>query len=281
MGRELKRVPMNFNWPIGKIWGGYINPYFVQSTDCDSCGGTGNSPEYKLLKDKWYGYAPFKPEDRGSIPFTEEDVLDHAKRNCNGRFNYNKEWSMKMECRRLMDLFNSSWSHHLNDDDVSALIKANRLYDFTHTVVPGKGWVKKDTPYIPTAREVNLWSINGLGHDGINCWAVIDAECKRLGYKTECDKCSGEGRIWPHPEIRNKYDSWNPLDPPFGDGFQLWQTTSEGSPCSPIFPSLDGLCAWCEDNATTFGSQKADRESWKKMLDENFVCHQENGNIFI
>jgi hypothetical protein len=24
MGREVKHVPLNFNWPVGKIWSGYV-----------------------------------------------------------------------------------------------------------------------------------------------------------------------------------------------------------------------------------------------------------------
>lgn len=62
---------------------------------------------------------------------------------------------------------------------------------------------------------------------------------------------------------------------------QLWETTSEGSPVSPVFATLDELCAWCETNATTFGSFKASKEEWKKMLDEDFVHHQEGNMVFL
>lgn len=68
---------------------------------------------------------------------------------------------------------------------------------------------------------------------------------------------------------------------PEGEGYQLWETTSEGSPVSPVFETLDALCAWCENNATTFGSCKATKEQWKQMLTDGFVYHEENGAIFI
>lgn len=71
------------------------------------------------------------------------------------------------------------------------------------------------------------------------------------------------------------------VEPPEGEGFQLWETTSEGSPVSPVFKTLDELCEWCEDNATTFGPYKATKEQWKSMLDDNFVCHIEGNAIFI
>lgn len=71
------------------------------------------------------------------------------------------------------------------------------------------------------------------------------------------------------------------LDPPTGEGYQLWETTSEGSPSSPVFASLDDLCEWCEKNATTFGSYTATKEEWKQMLTENFVYHKKGGVVFL
>jgi len=59
-----------------------------------------------------------------------------------------------------------------------------------------------------------------------------------------------------------------PFDPPEGEGYQLWETTSEGSPSSPVFKTLDELCEWCAENATTFASNKATKEQWRKMLSE-------------
>lgn len=69
--------------------------------------------------------------------------------------------------------------------------------------------------------------------------------------------------------------------PPFGDGYQLWETTSEGSPVSPVFKTLDELCEWCEDNATTFAEYKATKEEWKEMLSNDFVYHKQGNMIFI
>lgn len=57
------------------------------------------------------------------------------------------------------------------------------------------------------------------------------------------------------------------LAPPVGEGYQLWETTSEGGPVSPVFASLDELCEWCEKNATPFADDRATKEQWKKMLE--------------
>ena len=72
-----------------------------------------------------------------------------------------------------------------------------------------------------------------------------------------------------------------PVDPPEGEGYQLWSTTIEGHPMSPVFATLDELCEWCEKNTTTFGYEKASRYKWKKMLEKDLVHHKEENAIFI
>jgi len=61
----------------------------------------------------------------------------------------------------------------------------------------------------------------------------------------------------------------------------LWETTTEGSPASPVFETLDALCEWCEENATIFANIKAAKEEWKQMLDNEFVFHKSGNAIFI
>ena len=52
------------------------------------------------------------------------------------------------------------------------------------------------------------------------------------------------------------------LEVPTGVGYQLWETTSEGSPISPPFAFLEDLAEWCETNATMFGSSMLSKEQW-------------------
>jgi hypothetical protein len=90
-----------------------------------------------------------------------------------------------------------------------------------------------------------------------------------------CKVCNGTGT---HPDDIAASESWEPTHPPTGDGYQLWETTSEGSPESPVFASLDELCSWCADNATTFANYRASAAKWREMLDTNLVMHVE-GNV--
>lgn len=268
MGRELKRVALDFDWPINETWAGYLNPYHT-ATKCVACDGSGYSPTGKHLHNQWYGYVPFKPEDRGSVPFkpTDDAVLAFARRNVTHAPDYygRDAKAVDREARRLCGLFNSQWSHHLNNDDVAALIASHRLHDLTHTFEPGKGWQPKVPAYVPSAREVNVWSIGGLSHDSINAWCCIKAECARLGADVDCPECHGNGEVWPSKAAEALYEAWKPTEPPSGDGYQIWQTVSEGSPISPVFATPEELAAhmattrWGADSGTPY-------ETWLKFI---------------
>jgi hypothetical protein len=248
MGRELKRVPLDFGWPINVIWGGYLNPFSTQSTKCPDCDGTGSSPESKLLSDQWYGKAPFRPEDRGSVPLTPDTpaVRAFAERNVNhaGHFYGTGDDAIRREARRLADMWNTQWCHHLNELDVAALLKEERLHDLTHTWKQGEGWKPKIPKHVPTPEEVNTWALSGFGHDSINSWICVRAECKRLGFNQACGRCDGEAVLWPSKAIKRQCERWKAAEPPAGEGFQLWETVSEGSPISPVFDTPERLADW-------------------------------------
>lgn len=107
-------------------------------------------------------------------------------------------------------------------------------------------------------------------------------------YSAGCEGCKAFARVKGLP-LKNhgcpdfgKYFKVEPsIEPPIGEGYQLWETTSEGSPVSPVFKTLDELCGWCEENATTFSHFKTTKEKWKQMLEDDFVYHQQGNVIFI
>lgn len=260
MGRELKRVPMDFDWPLDKVWRGYINPYWLEGASrCPDCDGSGyNAGTHKLQLD-WYTHGNTERKE--------------------------------------------GWQYHLEQEEVDALLEKGRLRDLTgyptnkeqaviyKELEEHKGdsdeariaWANYNNGYKPTAEEVNAWAKKDRcsGHDSINQWICVEVRAKKLGVWGKCDRCKGEGQLWKSEEIKRKYEEWEETDPPVGEGFQLWETTSEGSPQSPVFGTLEELCRWCEKNATTFVSYKATKEKWMKMLDDGFVSHQEGSIIFI
>jgi hypothetical protein len=234
MGRELKRVPMDFNWPRNMTWKGYINPHHSQK--CKACDGTGLNPATKQIADNFYDF----------------DKTGHR------------------------------WCDDITQDEVDALIAENRLWNFWRRVGPN-GWEDIDPKPIVTAEMVNeVNRHHGFdSHDGINRCILIQVRAKRLGVYGTCSFCEGSGEIWASPEIKRLHEAWENFDPPTGDGYQLWETTSEGSPQSPVFKTLHKLCEWCAANATTFGSNTATAEEWHQMLDDGFVCHREGNIVFI
>jgi hypothetical protein len=326
MGRELKRVPMDFNAPLNITWEGYINPYYKFSKQCPFCEGSGQSPEAKNLSDQWYGKVPFRPEDNGSVPLTFDNpaVLQFATKNVlqsdfTRRSGFNQgiteywemvkrgeteaylnahpsfSYNIEREANRLISMWNEQWSHHLNADDVKALVDAGCLMDFTNRprnekqveqlkkqeAAGGSGyWLKKSNGYMPTPEEVNNWNILMRGSVG-DCWPCVKAKLKRMGKSALCAHCKGNGDIWLLPKYRKLAEAWKDVEPPTGGGFQLWETTSDGSPISPVFATLDELCEYAVANCTTFGSFTTTKDEWKSMLDANFVCHREGSTVFI
>jgi hypothetical protein len=247
MSREIRRVPLSFDWPLNEVWQGYLMPDELSLPPCPDCEGMGWSPEYKALQARWYGHAPFHPSERGSQPLTVDTpaVRAFAERNVERSpgFYGTGEWAIVREAQRLIDMWNQQWCHHLNQDDVDALVAAGRLMDFTHTWSRETRWQPKDPPYVPTAAEVNEWAILSMGHDSINQWIVVKAECERLGLPERCSTCGGSGDIGTEAQ-RAAHEAWERTDPPTGDGWQLWETVSEGSPISPVFADREDFVHW-------------------------------------
>jgi len=272
MGRQLRRVPLDFDWPLDKTWGGFLNPFYGQSINCPDCEGSGYSAEANRLKDQWYGNAPFKPEDRGSRPWTPADlpVRAFAERNVNRHPDHYGvgESAILREARRLCGHWNQAWNHHLNEDDVAALVAGGRLHDLTSEFVPGKGWQLKDPPVIPTPEQVNEWSISGMGHDSINQWICVRKECERLRVPEICARCNGEATLWPSPEIKQLAEDWQETAPPSGEGYQLWQTVSEGSPISPVFATPEELADYLigPDYSWSKNDEGTTREQWLRFI---------------
>jgi hypothetical protein len=268
MGRELKRVALDFEWPLDKVWQGYLNPHRGYY-ECPDCSGTGSSPYAKTLHDRWYGRTPFDPTETGSTPYTSDHPIvralaERAIERSPGYFGTG-ETAIKWEAMRLAKLLNSRWCHHLSNDDVQALVDGDRLFDFTRTWTREGGWQKNVPLVIPSAQEVNDWSIRGFGHDGTNSYVCIKAACDRAGEPHFCALCEGEGQLWESDEAKDLHEGWEPEEPPVGDGWQMWETVSDGSPICPVFATPEGLAGhlagrkWGADHGTSY-------DTWMRMI---------------
>jgi hypothetical protein len=269
---------MDFDWPLKETWDGYLMPKRLRARECGTCDGSGYSPEAERLQSRWYSSGePFDPRETGSEPLTIDtpEVREFAERNVGHapEFYGKGEAAIQREAQRLADLWNSSWCHHLEQVDVDVLIEAGRLRDFTHTWSKEARWQPIDPTPTVTAAEVNRWSLRGMGHDSSNCWIVMKAKCEREGWPLTCSECDGNGDIARWTGQREEAEAWEPIEPPAGDGWQMWETTSEGSPTSPVFATPEELAEWCATGTTVFGNSQADAAEWLRIITGEDFAH--------
>lgn len=265
MGRELRRVPLDFDWKLKEPWEGFLNPYFERQHKCPTCE-SGYSPTAQLYHDKWYGYVPFNPYETGSTPWKPSDqpILDFATRNITRSSRYNtNEHTIYTEATRLANMWNGQWCHHLGQSDVNALVAEGRLVELTHDFIDRK-WIP--TGKTPTAKEVNTWAvIDPMAHDSLNAWICVKAKCDSLGVDHICSTCGGESFIWNSEDDRILYEEWKPTPPPTGPGYQIWETVSEGSPVSPVFDTPEELAKWMTYNSSGVDVGTS-YEQWMKFI---------------
>lgn len=75
------------------------------------------------------------------------------------------------------------------------------------------------------------------------------------GYLRRCDdwECGG-------------CEDCSPVDPPTGDGWQLWEDTSEGSPMSPVFADAEQLAVWMSENPVGFAGSWISLEAARRFV---------------
>lgn len=81
-----------------------------------------------------------------------------------------------------------------------------------------------------------------------------------------CAMCRHAGRLAKRPITVGGCPNWR-HEPPDGPGWQMWETTTEGSPISPVMESPEALADWLvEHNASASGDSTATREQWLAMI---------------
>lgn len=261
MSREVRRVSLDFDWPLSRVWSGYRNPHARLREDCGSCGGNGGSPAYRLLQALWYRHSHGEAWDllrthTFPVPLYSFAlrVLEDAPQHRGGNGTH------------------GGWGYHLDQRDVDALVAADRLWDFTRRPLSAdqaiypNGWTVEPNGHHPTAEEVNAWARRGrgAGHDGQNNYVCVVARCRRYRVAQSCVDCRGRGYIADR-SLSARIARWRPTEPPVGEGYQLWETVSEGSPISPVFARPEDLAAWlvANDRSVTRGRPY---ETWLRFI---------------
>lgn len=215
MSREIRHVPLDFDWPIDTVWQGYLMPDELSLPPCPDCAygdsqyPTGFSPQAHAISRSFY-----------------------------------PRWWAK----------DAAWHDKLDQDEVDMLVAAGRLRELRSRQPTADNPRTREWVTVPrTADEVNAANRTpppGLGnplvHDGINQGLLTEFRCTRSGLPYHCATCNGEAHL-ATPEQLAALEAWEPVGPPVGEGWQLWETVSEGSPQSPVFATADELATWMSD----------------------------------
>lgn len=74
----------------------------------------------------------------------------------------------------------------------------------------------------------------------------------------------------PDDEI-DWWDTHGKVDPTPGEGYQLWETVSEGSPISPVFATADELAEWMASPAYTWHGSGLSKETYLSFIAEGWA----------
>lgn len=212
MSREVRRVPLGFDWPMGKTWEGYLTPDRLLEDRCPDCrrGMTWAREWISTLANRIDMLASDIGDQERGRPMhpwlTKDEYLAHTDFVYDERGNAIQTPSVMRPSRDILEL-------------VSGLT--------------GQSPERLTNPLRGNDHGIESKIIEAAGLDP-RTWGT-------------CPTCNGHGSVEKCPGQRAEAEAWEPTEPPKGDGWQLWETVSEGSPVSPVFLTADELAGWMSD----------------------------------
>jgi hypothetical protein len=204
MSREVKRVPLDFAQPINEIWPGYLGPVLPRCEPCNGVGYTG----------------------AGQWVQTISVLLGQLGEDIPRQFQDGPRGELHPYLGVLMNRPTTLMTG-VNPWAPPATIRPTAdILDFL-TGLTGQPADRFTGPLANPGYEIAAALIR---HAGLP---------EKWGW---CPVCDGTGTAGT-PEERKAADEWARTDPPAGDGWQLWETVSEGSPITPVFATPEELAA--------------------------------------
>lgn len=206
MGREIKRVALDFKPEIGKVWEGFLNPHYRHCPHCKHGTTTGRS--------------------------------------------------------RLEDLVSLLM---LSGTDARSGRAHPYLYDAPLYSTSGHEAPSRDLGDLTAGLAGREPS--SMGHDACDRYSAVKKIIAVAGMSEDwgiCPSCKGDA---VGSTVKEVYEAWTETPPPSGDGYQLWETTSEGSPLTPVFATPEELARYCSDNrVSSFGAGTESYSTWLKFI---------------
>lgn len=220
MGREIKRVALDFNWPMSKTWEGYINPHWRPCPERDRTCFGGSTAAGQWLDALCRMFGTVADSGLGGPELRERGIL----------------WPHPY----LID-FPTAPTHEIPDEIAKSGIAEMQRW---------MGRIRKDDFVLAPTREFAEFYAGLTGEKGDSPFGFIGSTgAWRLGTKLRelagvseswgtCPTCKGEGM---DPAVADAYEAWEKTEPPAGEGWQVWETVSEGSPVTPVLPTAEAL----------------------------------------
>lgn len=242
MGREIRRVPLDFDWPLQKIWKGFINPHYRSCPEAakNNCHqGSTNAERWlyaiaKLISLVGKEGARNSPDLQAKMEENRCSRPDHSL----------QEWEFAPyiertveEDQRIRGIEDKHQRRAEYDRFVPRLVTLDS--DIAEVVM---ALAKGEIEYYRGPSPTNIYRTL------LEAAGITDPNWDR------CKVCNGEGI---DPDFLEAYENWEKQPPPEGEGWQLWETTSEGSPISPVLPTEEAFVNYLVDQGYSVEAAQA------------------------
>lgn len=220
MGRQIRRVPLDFAWPLNKTWEGFLNPH-------------GGPCPAEVRAECFYGVTAgrrYVSALAQLLAIAGDDAASGQRKP-------------------------GIWPHPY----IQELPMAPR--HMGRPVGPSTDLAAFTTALAGRERSF-------LGHDACDRYSIEKKLIAVAGLDPEtwemCPVCDGHA---DDPAQRAAAEAWEETPPPEGDAYQLWETTSEGSPISPPKSTPEALARWLAvSKVSSFGDRFESYETWLKFI---------------
>lgn len=224
MGREIRRVSLDFDFPLNETWTGFLHPDSLRGEICSDCFGKGTTSAYEWVM---------------GIGLLLEDVVHDLGDQLRGKPSH----------RYLREAPHHPYDHGEYDYKTKACVRE------------GRGMLRPSKDLLPLMAELCEATEEQLtspmsGYTYRVGMKLIEAAGLDFMEWGKCPACEGHGDTEKYEGQRAEYEAWEPTEPPEGDGWQLWQTVSEGGPISPVFATPEELATWMSSPEYTWGATK-------------------------
>lgn len=262
MGREVRRVPLDFDWPLDKTWGGFLLPQRLEGKRCPDCE-RGQTHFGHWLQNLTYVIAMLasdvheQPHRDHMHPWLAENprAHGHAEVLVNGEWRHVDDVRREEREKGLLNRYPSRMELDRPGKDALAFFHGLMLrsYEIKRRNGDPDGEYNYDEMYaadrVPPVEKIASsmgMSSSRTGQTDAQ-HALLDVLYDAAGVSSTCPTCHGEGVLEEFEGQKAERDAWNEApneEPPTGEGWQLWETVSEGSPISPVFATPEELATW-------------------------------------